>query len=219
MPSQDGYSRWPSDAKIPLVLSLADSNGLAVRGAHPEVSIRRYRETHGNALDNHYWAGLDTFAFTPTPTWLPMVEIDSVNSPGLYAYIFKQDFVGLEWVYHVYYRNLTDPIGFFVEEHLITNEVYIPETQPDPIILGSESVMGQLEIVKGLLQHNSMVDRQTYADGMLTSARVRVFDVPDHIPPTPGGNETAGRIAEFQISSSYDADGLNQKFTLKRVYP
>ena len=80
-------------------------------------------------------------------------------------------------------------------------------------------VEAQLEIIKGLLHHNSMVDLQTYVDGQLTSARVRMFDTVAHIPASPGGNETLGRLAEFRIVSEYDGQGLNKKFVLKRMYP
>jgi hypothetical protein len=217
MPQQEGYIRWPSDAKIPLALSLVDSSGLGVTGGTPAISIRRFRETRGQPLDNQYWDGAG--AFTPTPTWLTMVEIDSVNSTGLYLYMFAQDLVGLEWVYHIYYRNQTDTVGFSVEEHIITNEVYIPKTQPDPVVIGPGSVMGQLELVKGLLHHNSMLDRQTYLEGQLTGARLRMFDNPANVPNAPDGDEVIGRIAEFQIVSEYDDQGLNKKFVLKRVYP
>jgi hypothetical protein len=216
MPQQEGYIRWASDAKIPLVLSLVDTTGAGVLGASPSISIRRYRETHGTALDGYYWNGT---AFVPTPFWILMAEVDAINSPGLYSYIFEQDLVALEWIYLVYYRNLTDPIGYSVEEHIITNEIYIPKTQPDPIVIGPHSILGQLEIVKGLLHHNAMIDLQTYADGQLTSARVRMFDHPTRIPATPGGGETVGLLAEFQISAEYDGQGLNKKYVLKRLYP
>lgn len=216
MSQQEGYIRWAADAKIPLMLSLVDSLGAGVVGASPSISIRRYRETHGGALDSYYWDGA---VFVLTPFWIPMVEVDATNSPGLYSYVFNQDLVALEWVYLVYYRNLTDPVGYAVEAHIITNEIYIPRTQPDPIIIGPHSIFGELETIKGLLHHNSMVDKQTYLEGQLTSARVRMFDHPAHVPAAPGGNETAGRIAEFQISAEYDSQGLNKKYVLKRLYP
>jgi hypothetical protein len=79
--------------------------------------------------------------------------------------------------------------------------------------------MGQFELVKGLLHHNSMIDLQTYSEGQLTSARVRMFDNPAHVPATPGGSETSGRIAEFRITAEYDSQGLNKKYVLKRVHP
>jgi hypothetical protein len=218
--AQESYIRWPSDAKIPMTLSIVDALGNGVTGASPEVSIRRHRETHGAELDNFYWDGSDTSGgFTATPTWLLMHEIDAVNSPGLYEYVFNQNVVGLEWVYLVYYRNLTDPTGFSVEEHVITNEIYIPKTQPDIVLVGPESIMGQFELIKGLLHHNAMVDLQTYSDGQLTSARVRMFDHPDRVPTTPGGGETLGRIAEFRITAEYDSQSLNNKYVLKRVFP
>ena len=216
MPQQESYIRWAADAKIPLVLSLVDSLGAGVTGASPSVSIRRYRETHGGALDGSYWDGA---VFSPTPVWLVMAAVDPVNLPGLYSYHFNQDLVALEWIYLVYYRNLTAPIGFSVEEHLITNEIYIPRTQPDPMILGPHTLFGELETIKGLLHHNSMIDLQTYLDGQLTSARVRMFDHPAHVPTAAGGNETIGKIAEFLVAAEYDGQGLNQKYVLKRVYP
>jgi len=216
----DGYSRWPSDAKIPLMLSLVDESGLGVVGAFPEVSIRRFRETRGDSLDNHFWAGLPlSSAFSATPIWLPLVEVDSVNSPGLYSYLFEQGLIGLEWIYHIYYRNLGTPAGFATETHIITNEVYVPKTQPDPVVIGPQSVMGQLELVKGLLHHNALLDEQQYEDGRLMSARLRVFDHPSNIPAVEGGNETAGLLAEFLIESTYDESGMNKRFTLKRLFP
>jgi hypothetical protein len=179
------------------------------------VSIRRYRETHGVLLDDYYWNGT---AFVPTPFWHPLLEVDAVSSPGLYAYQFEQTKVGLEIIYTVYYRHMVDPVGFAVEAHVVTNEVYIPHSQPDPVIIGPQTVMGQLEIVKGLLHHNSMLDQQIYQGGLLESARLRMFDHPDHIPLVDGGAETAGLLAEFEISATYE-NGTNKKFVLKRLYP
>ena len=210
------YIKWPSNASIPLTMTLVNSFGAGVSGAAPEVSIRRYRETYGHSLDLWYWNGA---AFTMTPTWLLMPEPDPVNLPGVYSYLFNQPVVGLEWTYLVYYRNLITPIMFAVELHVVTNEIYIPYTQPDPIVVGPDSVMGQLELVKGLLHHNAIVDNQTFAEGLLTSARVRMFDVPANVPPNPGGNETVGLLMEFHVAATYDADGLNRKFTLKRTFP
>lgn len=213
--AKEEYIRWPTDANIPLVLSLVETTGAGAEGKSPEVSIRRIRETHGAALDNQFWDGA---AFTTTPTWHTLSEVDPVNQPGLYKYTWEQALVGLEWIYTVYYRHQASPVGFAVETHVITNEVYIPNTQPDPIIIGSETIMGQLEVVKGLLHHNSMLDNQVFEEGQLLSARLRMFDVPGNIPAVEGGSETTGLLAEFQIESEYDA-GLNKKFVLKRVFP
>jgi len=198
------------------MLSLVDSLGAGVTGASPSVSIRRLRETHGAALDGKYWDGA---SFSATPVWFSMAEMDAVNSPGLYSYLFEQDLVALEWIYLVYYRNLTTPVGFSAEEHVITNEIYIPRTQPDPVIIGPHSLFGELETIKGLLHHNAIIDQQLYAGGQLTAARVRMYDHPTHVPTAPGGSETAGKLAEFQISAEYDGNGLNKKYVLKRVFP
>ena len=216
MPQQEGYIRWPSDAKIPLTLTLVDSSGLGVIGAAPEVSIRRHRETRGGPLDNYFWTGS---TFISAATWLPLLEVDPVNNPGLYEYLFEQDLIGLEQVYLIHFRNTAPPVGMAVEEHIVTNEIYIPKTQPEPVTIGPQSIMGQLELVKGLLHHNAMLDNQTYVGGQLSSARLRVFDTAAHVPTTPGGSETLGLLAQFAIESAYDISGLNNKFTLKRVLP
>ena len=61
-----------------------------------------------------------------------MNELDASACPGLYTRLFEQSAVGEEWVYLVYYRHTADPKGFAVEEHVVTNEVYVP--LPSPII-------------------------------------------------------------------------------------
>jgi len=213
--AKEEYIRWPSDANIPLVLSLVETTGVGSVGKTPEVSIRRIRETHGGNLDNQFWDGA---AFSPAPVWHQLLEVDAVNQPGLYSYLFEQALVGLEWIYTVYYRHTTSPVGFAVETHVITNEVYIPRTQPDPVLIGPETIMGQLELVKGLLHHNAMLDNQVFDEGQLLSARLRMFDNPVNIPAVEGGSETTGLLAEFQIESEYDG-GLNKKFVLKRIFP
>ena len=215
---QEGYIRWPTNQDVPLILTLADVNGLPLTGKVPQVSIRRYKETRGPLLDNYYWnAPLQNFV--AAPVWYNMTEVDAVGSPGLYAYTFEQTLVGVEHIYHVYYRHTASPVGFSFECHMITNEVYIPSSQPDPIVVGPDSIMGQLELVKGLLHHNAMLDNQTYTSGQLATARLRMFDEAIHVPLVEGGSETLGRIAEFSIESSYDPDGLNKKYVLKRVFP
>jgi hypothetical protein len=239
----DGYAKWPSNTKIPLTLTLTDAFGDGVTGAIPECSIRRYRETFGGPLDNYFWDG--STGFVTTPTYFPLTEVDSVNNPGLYTYTFNQDLVGLEYVYLVYFRNST-PKKVVVETHIVTNEIYIPRTQPDPVIMGPTSVLEQLQLIKdggtelfnpeqdslhylrldaarilGLLHQNAMVDRQLYGPhGMLTSARLRVFESPSYIPSVPGGVETLGLTQEYAIEAAYQGTGetaVLSKYLLRRV--
>lgn len=225
MPQQEGYIRWPTTQNIPLVLMVVE-RGVGTTGLTPQVSIRRYKETSGGLLDNWFW---DTSIsgpayggvgdFTLTPAWYDMVEYDSTNNPGQYIYLFEQASIGIEWTYMVFFKNAS-PAGMTAELHMVTNEVYVPNIQPDPVIIGPQTVMGQLELVKGLLHHNSIIDNQTYAtDGQLESARVRVFTIPSQVPDTPGGNETTGLLVEYNIESEYDSYGLNKRFVLKRVFP
>ena len=94
------------------------STGTGVTGASPEVAIRRHRASQGGAaLDDYYWDGV---IFTPTPTWLPMVEYDAADQPGFYIYLFEQSLIGANTVYLVYYRHTATPVGFDAEEHIVT---------------------------------------------------------------------------------------------------
>jgi len=212
------YIYWPTNSVIPLQLELVDGSGAGITGATPEVSIRRYKETAtGGLLDLHWWNGT---SFQATAFWHPMTAIDDTNNAGLYNYLWGQNAVGLEHQYIIHYRHTVFPVGFATELHTITNEVYIPRTQPDPVIVGPQTIMGQLELVKGLLHHNSIVDNHTYdGNGNLLTARVRVFDDPGNVPSAPGGSETTGLIAEFAIDAAHAGPGVNTSFRLTRVLP
>lgn len=230
------YPRWNTGQDIPLLLALVNPDGSPATGKLPLVQIRRYRETHGGDLDLYCWDGA---GFVASVVSFILSEVPGY--PGVYQYVFEQSLVGLQHQYLVYYRS-TDPEGFAQEVHTVTDEVYVPITQPDPIVIGPDSLMGQLELIKdggtatfnpatdnlrttaesalralGLLHHNAMVDRQIFtADGQLSSARVRVFDSASAVPATPGGNETAGLLHEYAIDSTYQ-DGLVNQFSLRRV--
>lgn len=230
------YPRWNPSQDIPLVLALVNPDGSPATGKLPQVQIRRYRESNGAALDMYYWNGS---GFVSTATFLSLAEV--AGYPGVYEYRFEQTLVGLEQQYLVYYKS-TDPEGFAQEVHAVTNEVYVPATLPDPIVIGPDSVMGQLEWIKdggtasfnpvtdnmhvmaestlralGLLHHNAIVDLQVFdPDGQLTSARVRVFQNASQVPTTPGGNETSGLLHQYSIASTY-RNGLVSSFVLKRV--
>jgi hypothetical protein len=234
-----GHFRWPTNEDIPLFLELA-VEGDPVTGATPVVAIRRYKEINGTLLDGYYWDGA---AFTSTPTWHSMGEVDDVNNPGQYTYLFEQSLVGLEIQYVAYYKNTTPPSGFATETHLVTNEVYIPRVNPDPIVVTQQTVMGQLELMKdggttlfngdkdslhflsteisrvlGLLHRNSIIDSQQYdATRQLTYARIRVFDDPANVPALPGGNETTGLLQVYEMEAEYLDANIVKRFVLKQV--
>lgn len=130
-----------SDALIFLQLS-DPSTRLPVTGASPEVQIRRlYDSQTGVALDNWYWNGA---AFTATPAWLSMVELDAVNTPGAYLYQFEQSLVEANMVCLVYVRNSGAPQGFAVEEHIFTDEIRIWAGTPAVPVVPGDTVMGRL---------------------------------------------------------------------------
>jgi hypothetical protein len=63
-----------------------------------------------------------------------------------------------------------------------------------------------------------MLDKQQYdSNGQLTYGRLRVFDAASHIPPTPGGNETAGLTQQYEIRAEYGGVNIVRKFTLTRA--
>jgi len=136
------YQRWGTADDLVLLLTLVDPTQLGAVGKSPEVAIRRSRAfPAGPALDGWFWNGL---TFVPTPTWLPLVEVDAVNQPGVYQYVFGQSAIGSSSVYHVYFRHLADPIGFDNELHVVTDELYLPSASPVVPVSPTDTVIGRL---------------------------------------------------------------------------
>lgn len=235
------YTTWATNKVIPLQLILQSTSGAGVTGASPEVSIRRFKETKTDVLlDNFFWNGT---SFQMGEFFFTLTQVDPVSSPGLYQYQFRNDFIGIEQIYHAYYRHTVSPIGFAVETHVISNEVFVPDVLPDPIVIGATSIMGQLELIKdggdgdyditadslhdlssslgrvlGLQHDNAIVDNHIYdAQGQLTSARLRVFDTVANLPVTPGGSETTGLIFEYTFTATYVGQNLQTMWLGQRV--
>jgi hypothetical protein len=241
--AQEEYIHWPTNEDVPLMLAIVDDQGVGVAGLTPEVSIRRYKEVGGGALlDKFYWDPVGE-VFTATPTWITLPPVDAVELAGSYLYTWVQSFIGLETMYLVTYRHTGNPKGFATELHVITNEVYVPHVQPDPVIFGPHSIMGQLSDIKdggtgdfdgalhslaklglgfervlGLLHHNAIADKQVYdSNGQMTSARLRVFDSEANVPAAPDLDEIVGLLQEYEIIATYA--GLNnlRSYVLKEV--
>lgn len=234
------YLRWPTDAKIPILLTLQEINGEGSTGKFPQISIRRYRDKNGTALDGYYWDGVS--GFQSSPNWITMTEKDSVELPGLYTYLFDQDLVAIERTYLVYFRHTIIPIGFATELHVVTNDVYAPVDIAEPVIIGN-NVMSELARIKdggtgnfsttrdslyhtnqtllrilGLLHENSIVDNQQYDENnQLNSARLRVFDSVGNLPSSPGGNETTGLLFEYTITADFESLGILKEYKIARV--
>lgn len=230
-----GHFRWPTNVDIPLFLELVDSAGNGVLGKTPQVAIRRYRDPNGY-LDNYYWDG---GAFGSPEFFFNMTEVDPVGYPGLYTHLFIQTLIGVETQYLVYYKS-SDPGGFQSETHFATNEIYVPAAVDAPVIVGPDTVMGQLALIKdggtglfegdkdslhfltlgfervlGLLHHNALLDRQQYdTNNQLTYARLRVFENAAAVPASPGGTELGTQ--EYEIRAEYD--GVNLKnYSLRQI--
>lgn len=139
----NNYYRWAVSDDIPLFLKLISPTLLGATGKFPEIAVRRYRESQGGALlDGYYWDGAGDFV--STPQWHIMDEYDATNSPGLYTYLFEQTQVQNKHIYLVYYQHTVTPVGFNIEEHIVTNELYVPITAPVVPIDSGETVMGRL---------------------------------------------------------------------------
>jgi len=189
-----GQYRWTTLDNIPLFLSLVTSSGAGASGKTPQVAIRRHKEAHGGLLDNYYWNGS---AFVATPFYHTLLELDPVNQPGLYRYIFQQSLVAKEYEYLVHYYNDSGPKGFDVEVHTVVDD---------------------LARVLGLLHQNAIVDRQEYdSNGQLTYARVRVFDSALHVPTEPDGDEALGLIQKYEVTASWAGAGITTNYSLKRL--
>lgn len=132
---------------ITLQLGLRDpSTGLGVRaadGGAPTVQIRRIRASQGGAVsDFFYWNGT---IFTSTPTQIAMAEFDAVNDRGLWTYFFDQTLAGTNTIYEVRFEQVGGvAAGFTYEQHIVTNEIFIPVSAPVVAIPAGATVMGEL---------------------------------------------------------------------------
>jgi hypothetical protein len=139
----NSYYRWSTGSDIPLFLQLGGATGET--GKTPQVAIRRIRQLDGTVLDGNYWTGS---AFTASPTWLSMSEYDAANAPGLYVYDFAQSGIAVAQIYVMYFRHTSVPIGFAIEQHTITDEIYIPETVPvTPPVIG-DTIFGRFDAME-----------------------------------------------------------------------
>ncbi len=112
-------TRWQVTDDITLTLRIIDAAGAGVTGASPTVQIRRHVDADGNLEDNFYWDGA---AFVAAPTLIPLAEVDAVNNPGLYRYVFQQAGVAVARTYLMYFANTTDPVGFSTETHVVADD-------------------------------------------------------------------------------------------------
>jgi hypothetical protein len=186
----NSYYRWATPDDLTLFVQLVSPTGQGVPGMTPEVAIRRIRATHGGPLDGYFWNGA---TFQNTPVWLPMSELDAANCPGLYTYLFGQSAIGAETVYLVYYRHTVAPVGFAVEEHLVTNELFIPQGSPVVPVLPGDTVMGRLVAMEDPTKPVALANADAVWDEMLAQ----------HLNPGSTGEAlarlAAGLVGAWQI--------------------
>lgn len=129
--------RWRTSEDATFYLQLAEPSGLLpLTGSNPQVTVRRHADLAGNLLDNYYWD--NSGSFTASAVWNDMTEIDSTNSPGLYAYQFAQSSIAQPYVYNVYFSSSS---GFAAEFHvfetgvtqIFTGNLAVYESEPDPV--------------------------------------------------------------------------------------
>lgn len=194
----DNYYRWTPSDDVSLFVSLVAPTGQGVPGMTPEVAIRRMRASHGGALDGYFWNGA---TFQNTPVWIPLVEVDAANNPGLYTYLFQQTLIGSEWIYLMYYRHTAAPVGFATEEHVITSELFIPAGSPVVPVSPGDTVMGKLVAMEDPLQPVALANADAVWDEALNQ----------HLDPGSTG-EALSRLTNLQ-SGAYQIE-INLRDTL-----
>ena len=100
-------------------------------------------------------------------------------------------------------------------------DVSYPREQEQIIVTNDnlDGISQKLIRLLGLSHENAFIDSTVYdASGQLVSARLRIFDSRDHaVAATDGGNETAGLIAVYEITSRYEDQGLMSTYRMVRV--
>lgn len=185
---------WTTLDNILLLLVLSSEDGEGATGQTPQLTISRHRAVRGPMLDGYYWDGS---AFVSSPYFHDLLEVDAINQPGLYRYIFQQSEIALEQEYLVRFSNAGDPKGFDVEVHTVLDDSFR---------------------ALGLLHNNALVDRQLYDQySQLTGARIRVFDTAAHVPATPGGGETIGLVHEYEVEAEWSGPGIATSYAVRKV--
>ena len=105
-------SRWSTAHDLYLYLSLMDTDGFGKTGEVPQVAVKLIQEVDGTPTSVYYWD--NSGSLTASVTFNDMTEVDSVNEPGLYSYIFSQSLLGEDRVYLAYFSS---SLGFAVEKH------------------------------------------------------------------------------------------------------
>ena len=239
MGSQELY-RWPRHANVSFRLLLLNEDGTPATGKAPTVQIRREKEPYGAALDLYWWDGA---GFVDTVQKLAMSELDATNQPGVYVYEFAQATIGLSQQYLVFFEHTAAPVGSAAEAHIFSDELFVTAGQTEPVTVTNQTVLGNLELMKdggtgdfdgatdslhalglsairlaGLSRENSIYDNITFdAYQQPISGRLRVYDSAINVPAFPGGSETLGLTAEYEVDASYLGRGQLRSFSLKRV--
>lgn len=129
--------RWKTTEDATFYLQLAQLDGVTpLTGSSPTVSVRRHSDLGGNLLDNFFYD--NSGSFSASADFHTMTEVDSTNSPGLYAYQFGQSSIAIPTIYNVYFSSSS---GFAVESHLFedaniqifSGNVALYESEPDPV--------------------------------------------------------------------------------------
>jgi len=194
------YYRWSTDSAIPLFLQLTTPAQAGATGLSPEVAIRRARLLDGTVLDGWYWDGA---GFSATPQWHTLAEYDAVNAPGLYVYDWEQNLVGASQIYLVYYRHTVAPIGFAIEEHVVSDELFIPSSSPAVPVIPGDTVMGRLAAMEDPLGDVAQANADAVWDEALGA----------HLLPGSTGEAlaqlAAGQVGARQIDITVEDGGSN----------
>lgn len=96
--------------------------------------------------------------------------------------------------------NLTNSsTGTTVEQEAFIN---LPDIQSRILSDATPFQGADIPIIRGLVQQNFLLDNTTHnSSGLLTTGRIRIFDIAANVPAAGGGSETTGLLATFNISA------------------
>lgn len=142
----------------------------------------------------------------------PLATLDLVHkAKGRYESEWTPSSAGVYTAHFIVYTDAA---------HTVESIVYTREAEQMVVTLNdSDDLALMLVRVLGLIHENVFIDNTAHdANGQLLSARVRLFASKADLDfATDGGNETAGLVAVYEMSTAYESRGVMGTFKMKRI--
>lgn len=217
--------RQVGDTSVPLILTIEKEGVGGVTGKSPTVALRNaagttsYLDWNDNTFKTSGW----------TTKYASMTEVER----GHYQRILNSSLVSaivagfkVAAEYHVDDGSGTigdalDVILFVEEIHDVATEGGIAAAVWDEVLSSTShftsGTAGELlQIVKGLVQQNFFIDNTAYnSSGLLTTARIRIFQTKAATDLATDGGSSQGEIATFDITTVAESGNAGQIATYK----